>query len=385
MDLYFLSVLIFVLVLSILIYKDRKNIEFNYVLLIRRTKFGIRFLDKMAKPKLFWEILGNFGIGIALFLMFSGFFSLIEYNKLLLAGKVKMPGLSFILPSIKSEVESGPGYLLLPFWFWLIIIVSVIVPHELLHGIMSRVEKINVKSVGVMLLTILPGAFVEPDEKQLKKSKLMCKLRVFASGSLANFIVYLIVFNLTSSIIWPYFVPGPIVLKEVNVSSPAEQAGLKPGMIISEINGKPVKLTYEEYLTGSRYLLEETKEVKPGDEISIIANGTEFKIKVGSNPKNETLPYLGIIYSPVTINEKISLGFIFQLLTWMWIINYAIAVFNILPIYPLDGGMIIQSIVEKINKKHAKKITLVITIITLTILAFTFIVPFLLDIASRLS
>jgi membrane-associated protease RseP (regulator of RpoE activity) len=34
---------------------------------------------------------------------------------------------------------------------------------------MSRVEKIRVKSAGLLLVLVLPGAFVEPDEKQLKK------------------------------------------------------------------------------------------------------------------------------------------------------------------------------------------------------------------------
>jgi membrane-associated protease RseP (regulator of RpoE activity) len=379
MDLYFFSVLIFILVLAILIYKDRKNIEFHYILLMRRTKIGIKVLDKLAKPKIFWKILGSFGIIIGFFLMFEGFVSLIKYGQLLLEGIVKMPGLSFVFPSVKPEIEAGPGYLLLPFWFWLIIVISVIVPHELLHGIMSRTEKIRVKSAGLLLLLVLPGAFVEPDEKQLKKSKLISKLRVFASGSLANFLVYLIVFNLTSNLIWPYFVPGPIVLKEVNATGPAAEAGLKANMTISEINGKPVKLTYGEFLTGSSYLVEETENLKPGDEISIIADGKEFKVKLASNPENESLPYLGIVYSPVTRYENLSLWFFFQLLTWVWIINYAIAIFNIMPLYPLDGGMMVHAIAEKINKKNATKITYVITIITLSILAFNFFAPFLLQ------
>ncbi|MEM7821679.1 MAG: site-2 protease family protein [Candidatus Aenigmatarchaeota archaeon] len=379
MELYFLSVLVFILVLMFLIYRDRKNIEIHYILLIKRTKIGLKILDGLARPKIFWKVFGTFGILLAFFLMFEGFSSLISYSKLLLTGAVRIPGLSFVLPSFRPDVESGPGYLLLPFWLWLIVIASVIVPHELLHGIMSRVEKIRVKSVGVLLLLVLPGAFVEPDDKQLKKSRFISKLRVFASGSLANFIVYFLIFNFTSKIIWPYFVPGPIILREVNATGPAARAGLKPNMVITEMNKKLVKLTYEEFLIGSRYLYEETRDLKPGDEISIIANGTEFKLVLGANPENESLPYLGIVYSPITRDDRLSVGFVFQLFTWMWIINYAVAVFNIMPLYPLDGGMIVLSLMEKINKKHARKITLMITAITIGILAFTFIVPFLLQ------
>jgi membrane-associated protease RseP (regulator of RpoE activity) len=244
---------------------------------------------------------------------------------------------------------------------------------------MSRAEKIRVKSAGILLLFVLPGAFVEPDEKQLNKSKLITKLRVFSSGSLANFLVYLTIFGLTSFLIWPYLMPGPIVLKEVNETGPAAKAGLKPEMVVSEINGKPIKLTYGEFLMGSKYLFEETQGLKPGDEISIIANNTEFKVKLATSPENESLPYLGVVYSPIMREERMSVGFLLQLLTWIWVINYAIAIFNIMPIYPLDGGMIIQALANRINKKHGAKITYAISILTIFILIFNFLAPFFLQ------
>ncbi|MEM5853155.1 MAG: site-2 protease family protein [Candidatus Aenigmatarchaeota archaeon] len=376
MDVHALSVIVFLTILGFLVYKDRKNIEFKYFLLLRRTKFGIKLLDKMSKPKKIWKIFATIGIAIAFFLMFEGFYSLIAYGKLLIEGVAKLPGLSFVIPSIKSEVEVGKGYLLLPFWFWVIIVISVIVPHEGLHGIMCRTENVKVKSAGFLLLLILPGAFVEPDEKQLRKAKLISKLRIFVAGSVANFLVYLFVYALTSYIIWPYLVPGPIELKEVNATGPAAQAGLKPGMYVTEINGKPVKLTYTEFLSGSRYLAEETANLKPGDEITIKANNTEFKLKLASNPENASLPYMGIVYSPVTRGNT-NMNFLLQLLTWMWIINYAVAIFNILPLYPLDGGMVVRAIAEKISKKNADGITYFISFLTISILLFNFVFPLL--------
>jgi membrane-associated protease RseP (regulator of RpoE activity) len=377
MDLYSISVLLFLIFLAALIYKDRKNIKVNYILLMRKTKIGIKILNKLARPKVFWKILGSFGVVVAIFLMGEGLFSLVKYGQLLLEGTVKTPGLSFVFPSFKSDVEVGYGYLLLPFWFWVFIILTVIVPHETFHGIMSNVEGIKVKSAGFLLLLVLPGAFVEPDERQLKKSKFITKLRVFASGSLANFLVYLIVFSLTSYVIWPFLVPGPVLIKEVNETGPAAKAGLKPNMVMSEINGKPIKLTYGEFLMGSRYLFEETQDLKPGDEISILANNSEFKVKLAANPENESLPYLGIVYSPITKNGFLIFN-LFQLLTWVWIINYAIAIFNIMPIYPLDGGMIVQAIAEKVSKKHGTKITYFVSVLTFLILVFNFLAPFLL-------
>lgn len=376
MDLYFWSVVVFLTFLAFIVYKDRKNIEFRYFLLMRKTKIGLKLLDKLSKPKIFWKIFGTFSIFLAFFLMFQGFSSLIAYSRLIIEGIVKIPGLSLVMPSFKPEVEMGPGYLFLPFWFWLAIVISVMIPHELMHGIMCRVENVRVKSAGWLLLLILPGAFVEPDEKQVKKSKLVSKLRVFVIGSVANFLFSLLVLQITSNFIYPYLFVGPIVIKEVNETAPAFQAGLTPGMVITKINEKEVKLNYNEFLSGS-YLLEEMKDLKPGDEVVVIANNTPFKIKLASRPENESMPYMGIIASPLTrMNYDFSLSFI-RLLTWMWIINYAVAVFNILPVYPLDGGMIIEALVEKICKKKAKEITIAISFITIFLLSFVVVAPLL--------
>jgi membrane-associated protease RseP (regulator of RpoE activity) len=378
LDTYTLSVIAFFVLLGILIYRDRKNIEVKYILVLRRTRKGIRILDQIAKDRKFWKVVGTVGVLVAFYLMITGMWGLIEYGKRLVAKEVGVPGISFIFPSVTSQPTAGPGYILIPFWFWIIIIISVMVPHEAFHGIMSRAERIGVKSAGLLLFAIFPGAFVEPDEKQLKKAKFMTKLRVFAAGSFANFIVYILVFTLVSNVLWNYFVLGPIVLTAVNSTSPAADAGLKPGMMITEINETEVKATYSEYLVGS-YIFEETSGLKPGDKIVVTANRTNFTLVVGRSPKNETLPYFGITYKPLSIgDENFVFGVLFQLLTWMWVLNFAIAVVNILPIYPLDGGLMVETVVERISRRHAKKITMLITIITLSIFFINFATPFLL-------
>lgn len=378
MDSYSLSVFIFFGILFFVIYRDRKNIEIHGLFLLRKTKIGVKILDKLSRPIWLWKFFGTVGIFVVLFLMFDGIISLIKYGKLLITGATKVPGLSFIFPSTKPQVESGSGYILIPFWFWLTIVISAPLPHEIFHGIMSRVEKIRIKTTGLLLLAFIPGAFIEPDEKDLKKSKLISKFRVLAAGSLGNFLVYLLIFYATSYVIWPYFVPGPIVIGEINMTGPANQAGLKSGMIITEINGKPVSSTYKEFLSGLNFLSDETRGLSPGDTISLVANGTRFNINLTANPENKTLPYLGIVYGPLILSGGIPVVYLFQLLTWMWIINYTLSVFNVMPIYPLDGGLMVQAVAERISKKYANKITYAITLIMLLLLAFNFFAPFLL-------
>jgi len=49
----------------------------------------------------------------------------------------------FVLPTFEATTSAGPGYILIPFWYWIIIIASILVPHELFHGIVARAEKIK--------------------------------------------------------------------------------------------------------------------------------------------------------------------------------------------------------------------------------------------------
>jgi len=225
MDLYELSVLIFLSIVAFFLYRDRKNIKREGLFLIRPTKGGIELLDRVAKFKSFWKYFGLCGVVLGLLLMTYGIISFVEYSKLLIEGIVKLPGFSFMFPSIKSEMEVGPGYMLVPFWFWLIIFIAVIFPHEIFHGIISRAQNVKIKSAGVLLLVVLPGAFVEENEKDVKKLKLLGKLKFICAGSFANFLVYLLILFLTANIIWPFFVPGPVVLTDVNATGPAGKAG----------------------------------------------------------------------------------------------------------------------------------------------------------------
>jgi membrane-associated protease RseP (regulator of RpoE activity) len=398
MDLYLTSVLAFFAVLGVIIYKDRKNVEVKYILLMRKTKKGIVFLDKIAKYKKFWGIVGILGVIIAFYLMFTGVFTLTEYGRKLITREVKAPGLSFIFPSPTSEAIAGPGFIGLPFWDWIIIIASVMIPHELLHGILSRVEKIKVKSMGLLLFAIFPGAFVEPDEKQLKKSKLLTKLKIYAAGSFANFLVASLLFlpsvnlgalnlnlnvGLLPNVLWPAYVPGPIVLTDVNSSSPAYEGGLRAGMVLAKVNNMPINASYTEFAAtgGNNYLLEEAGNLKPGDNITVVANDTTYKITVGKQVGDSTRPYLGITYRPIVNgDDSFVFGFMFQLfylLTWMWMLSLAIAIVNISPIYPLDGGLIVEALAEKVSRKHYKAITYAITFVMFIVFFINFATPYI--------
>ena len=66
------------------------------------------------------------------------------------------PTVSLVVPGV--EVPGSPIFI--PLLAGLIAIATVLIVHEFSHGILSRVEKININSIGLLLFAIIPGAFV---------------------------------------------------------------------------------------------------------------------------------------------------------------------------------------------------------------------------------
>jgi len=368
MDLYLISIIAFFAALAVIIYKDRKNIDFKYILIMRRTKRFKSGIDRIArKSPLLWKIIGTFAIIVSLFYMIQGTYLIV----------VTQPTIQFVLPTPAARGTVGPGYILIPFWFWVIIVGTILVPHELFHGIIARAEKIKLKSVGLLLLAIFPGAFVEPDEKQLKKAKILTKLRIFSVGSFANFVVSFIIFYLTLYVIWPSFVGPGILLLNVTPSSPAEVGGLKSGMVLTEVNEKQITSTYIEYLNGTSYLSNEIGDAKPNQTIVIKSGENFYNVRLGFNSTTNST-YMGIVYTPIfRIDEDFFMRVLIPLLTMISFFSLAVGIVNILPIYPLDGGLIVQAIAERFAKKKSKYIVRAITLFILFVLIYSFAKPFL--------
>ncbi len=377
-DLYTLSIIVFFIVLGVAVYIDRKKIEFKYILIIRRTKRFRDLIDRIARisPSA-WKVIGTIGILVVFYYMFQGVYliSMLTYQVSL--GLIEQPALQFILPTPASSGSSGPGYILIPFWFWVITIFSILVPHEVSHGIMARVEKVKLKSVGLLLLAIFPGAFVEPDEKGLRKVSLLGRLRIFAAGSFANFITSFAIILLVSYIVWPLVALPGIQLLSVNETSPAASSGLKAGMILNEINGKQITTTYQEYLAGRGYLLDELGDAKAGDTISIKTEENYYNATLIENTQTNST-YLGVMYSPVLkVDQNFFLGWFIPLMTMISLFSLAVGLFNILPIYPFDGGLIAEALAEKVFKNKARDFVKFLSYLFLLIFIYSFVGPLL--------
>ncbi|CCQ33813.1 S2P endopeptidase protein [Halorhabdus tiamatea SARL4B] len=204
------------------------------------TKRGRAFLDWLAGPKRFWRAFANVGVGFALFVLvgmfltvlFSGFMSLqqpganpIQEPK----NALVIPGLNdFLPPAAAPEIIFG-------------LLVGMVV-HEGGHGLLCRVENIDIDSMGVALLTIIPlGAFVEPDEESRAEADRGAQTRMFAAGVTNNFVVTALAFLLLfGPVAGSIQAVGGVAVGGTFPGSPAADASLGEGDVITGINGTEV-------------------------------------------------------------------------------------------------------------------------------------------------
>lgn len=353
------------------IFKDKLKIDINGPLLMRRTQRLRGLIDSIAqKSPRFWKMFMNIGIPVAVFFMLFIFYYLASslYTTLTAPPVVaQASGVSIAIPGLNI-----PGGINIPLSYGLIALVTVIVVHEFAHGILARAEGIKIKSIGLLLLAILPGAFVEPDEEQVKKAKRVSKLRIYAAGSIANIslaaIALVAALAISAFFITPSFHSEGMQITSVMPDSPANGV-LKEGMIINNINGMEIK--------DRTNFVNSLNTTKPGDTVTIVTNQGTFTIKTASNPRNSSAAYIGIVTQETpAINQDVSntygnilpwfLVYFATLLQWIFILNFGIGTFNLLPLKPLDGGLMLEELLNYITSSElANKITNSVSIISL--------------------
>jgi membrane-associated protease RseP (regulator of RpoE activity) len=212
------------------------GVEVTFPTLMWKTKRLRGFIDRLANisPK-FWRWFMNVGVVVSFVAMI-----LIAYSLVIsLTTITQAPSVSLIIPGV--EVPGSPIFI--PFFYGILGLATVIIVHEFAHGILARVEKIKIKSIGLLLFTILPGAFVEPDEKDMEEAKKSSRMRIYAAGSIGNmslFVVAFLLMTLISSVVIPgTFQEVGVEIDRVIIDAPADNI-LKSGMIIKSINGHSV-------------------------------------------------------------------------------------------------------------------------------------------------
>ncbi|WP_134670994.1 site-2 protease family protein [Halorussus marinus] len=226
---------------------DSKGLLPSYVgtqgpILTIHTQRGKQLLDRLAAPKRLWRAWGNFGLGIALVVMVGTFLLLVLQAIAVVRNPppataatqprnvLVIPGVNQFLPlSVAPEILFG-------------LLVGLVV-HEGGHGLMCRVEDIEIKSMGLAALAFLPvGAFVEPDEDNRRDADRGSQSRMFAAGVTNNFAVTLVAFLLLfGPVVGSIGVASGAAVGGVMPGSAAESADIAPGDRIVAVGDAPIE------------------------------------------------------------------------------------------------------------------------------------------------
>ncbi|MEA3281403.1 MAG: site-2 protease family protein [Euryarchaeota archaeon] len=289
---------------------ERYNISAFGPILMVRTMRGQKLLTMLAYPRRFWRFFGNVGIPmmvVGMLIMFT-IVILTDYvmlqalseNAMPMPDKYNAPQNIFLIPGLNDYI---------PLVWGAIGLMVTLVVHELAHAVLCRTEGVSVKSMGALLLGIVPiGGFAEPDEGELfgkekepgpadargagtdsnigvgydyavrqtletgggiwhgNRSKSAVeqergsetengvsrrsRMRILAAGVMANFVVALIAFSLFFGPVLGGIAPvSDVVVVSVDENSVAAQAGIKEDMAITQVDSTTIKTAHDFYVT----------------------------------------------------------------------------------------------------------------------------------------
>ena len=230
------------------------------------TKRGRAFLDRLSRPKRFWRAWANIGVGISIVVMGAMFFFLLSAailsSQAPQASSVQQPTNVLVIPGVNEflPLSATPGIV-----FGLLVGLVV---HEGGHGLLCRVEDIDINSMGVALFALLPiGAFVEPDQKSSREASRGGQTRMFAAGVTFNFVVTIIAFAILFGPVAGAIAVAPgAAVGGVAPGSPADSAGIAPNDRITAINGQAIEGNDD---------LTDRLEAEGGDSVQVEINGEE--------------------------------------------------------------------------------------------------------------
>jgi len=237
------------------------------VLIFFRTTRGLKLLDKLARPKMLWRIVASAGVPLVILSMALFLFLLLN-----------MAYLMVVSPPAPSSYNAPRNILLIPglneyipfVWGWIALFVTMVV-HEFAHGILSRVEGVRVKSMGLITFLLAPiAAFVEPDEEELFGTKEKppeiskgARIRILSAGVISNFLVATVAMALFFGPVIGSISPvDRVVVADVQNGSLGQEAGFQQNLVILEVNGQEIGTIPELY----RALQQGTAEIKALDD-----------------------------------------------------------------------------------------------------------------------
>src|SRR5438094_6850375 len=212
--------------------------------LMWKTLRGRQLIDRLARPKRFWRVFGDIAI-VLVALTMLGTTALLAWEATLVQNAAirnnpPSPETLLGLPGINPIIPLGYGILGL---------AVAIILHEFSHGILSRVANVKIRSLGLIFLIFPIGAFVEPDEDELRALPRRERGRLYAVGPATNVLLAVLFAVLFSTIILTSIatVDNGVGIVGFTTNSQGAIAGMQPNTVITSINNTEVH-TYNEFV-----------------------------------------------------------------------------------------------------------------------------------------
>jgi membrane-associated protease RseP (regulator of RpoE activity) len=400
--------------------KDNKHrrFEFSFPILTVRTQLFSGVFDRLGAFRfsrwLSWVALVIVPVvaGVGLYLLVNSLVALLWNPAAASAARAVGPEAYLLLPGLNPYLPILYG------WFAIFCAIAI---HEGAHGVAARSLGLKVNSSGLLFFLFVPiGAFVDVDEEELKKASGRNSSRVLAGGVGANvalasvclILVLLIVGSLAPAV-------NGVYVGSVSEGMPAAAAGLQPGDVLVSVDSILINSTDD-----LRVLLDNKA---PGDLVDVtVARGDMWQARYSTvvnltMSDNRTVMGIGVgdlmteqrlsFYRTVTPQSLVlylvppslapgavpfsdSLAPFYtswlgsqwsvyaNVFFWIWFVNVNVAVFNALPIYPLDGGRMFNIALKRIirredNEKLVRAITAVVSATLVSVLILIVALPFI--------
>ncbi|GKS61997.1 metalloprotease [Candidatus Nitrosocosmicus sp.] len=385
--------------------QSKIKFDLHLPLILIHTPYGLKFFDRISKTSAarFYAKFNTYLMPLitimALFLIIGSVAALFSSETIREGARGVGPQANLLIPGLNPYLPIWEG--------WIALVITIIV-HEAGHGIIARVYGVKVESTGLVLFLGIPiGAFVNIERDELNRITTKQKSSILTAGPMTNIVLaaisLVVILLITSTLI----ITKPmdqnlygVVITNVNAGSLAESIGLSKGDTIQQIRGvdirDPVQLNENlnrnlgnsisigiatesgEKMTKQATLPDQREPGKGILGVSITPVADPKEVLERYNGMIFTSP-LGLLAPPTFVQGMVPYSDFMadkytspifgsyytipaNLFFWLWFINFNVAIFNALPIGPLDGGQLYNALIDKKtqNKKgflrHSSKL-----------------------------
>ncbi|BCU67124.1 S2P metalloprotease [Sulfolobales archaeon HS-7] len=301
-------------------YLSKKGITLLPLLLIWRRKSRSEWLPTLTRSRAF-KVFNNILTGVAFISMALGIYLVVS---VILSSFTMSHSSAKLVPIIPGVTVS-----IYQFLYIAIALVLSITIHELMHALASTSEGITVKSIGLFVLAVFPGAFVEPDEEGLNLAKRSSRIRIISAGIAINLIMALLFLALFTPLV--NTASNGVLIVSVNSTYPAGEF-LHPGDVIVRVNNITIRDVNQ---------LSSVEPLPPKVSLTILTNGTVMTLRNLTTKGGK----LGIY-----VEDDISASFypIVNFVFWMYVVNFSLAALNALPLIITDGGKLFNEVLGRL-------------------------------------